>query len=382
MTRDTTPRSNSTSTNHTPLSTPTASVAGTTTINLKREFALATQTSSYHDIWTKIHSATHVATPSELLQPGRDAINEALHNTKPLSSSMATLASHYFRVTEEAFSLCLSLQSSATCTALLYAPLRQLLDILPHPALDNNSINLSPPQLIFANCQFLAFRESFENPFPHPGTKPFSCLCQHFSDLRRDLDRDLRRARRKLSLIHRTTRTSALCLIGITLAVTAAAVVLFTHVIGGAALTAAAASTGPSCFSRRSASFANRSFWTVRRNVAQLDTAAKGVYVLSYDLHTIERLVIGVYETVEGDRTLVRMGVERGEHSSMVIGEVVRRLRRSQRKLTQQLRDLEEHLCLFMATLNRARSSLCDLVNSCALKSSGLQYQHCHIWDT
>ncbi|ERN11477.1 UPF0496 protein At3g19330 [Amborella trichopoda] len=361
-TRDNTPRSNSTSTNHTPLSTPTATTTTTTTINLKREFTIATQTNSYNDIWTKIHSPTHVATHSELLQPGHDAIAEALHNAKPSSSSAATLASHYFNVSEEASSLCLSLHSSTTCTFQLYSPLRQLLEILPHPTLDNNNSNhvhLSPPQLKFANRQFLAFHESFENPFPHPPVEPFSQLRQHFSNLRRDLDRNLHRTRRKLSFLRRTTRTAALCLVGATLAVTATAIVLFTHVIGGATVMAAAASTGPSCFfSLLPANFAKTSFRMVRWRVAQLDTTAKGVYVLSSDLDTIERLVTRVHETVESDTALVRMGVERGENSTVVVGEVVRQLRRSQPKLTQQLRDLEEHLCLCLATLNRARSQL------------------------
>ena len=92
-------------------------------------------------------------------------------------------------------------------------------------------------------------------------------------------------------------------------------------------------------------------------HVAQLDAAKKGIYVLNNDLDTIDRLVARLYTAVEGDKQLVRFGLERGrdKHS---IQEVVKQLRRNQQNFTDQLKDLEEHICLCFNTVNRARSLL------------------------
>ena len=92
-------------------------------------------------------------------------------------------------------------------------------------------------------------------------------------------------------------------------------------------------------------------------HLAQLDAAAKGTYVLHNDLDTIDRLVARLHMAFEGDKLLIRLGLERGRdrHS---IREVVKQLRKTRSNFLQQLTDLDEHLCLCFAAINRARSLL------------------------
>lgn len=96
--------------------------------------------------------------------------------------------------------------------------------------------------------------------------------------------------------------------------------------------------------------------------MAQLDAAAKGVYVLNNDLDTIDRLVARLHTAVEGDKLLVRLGLERGRDRHP-IQEVVKQLRKNDRNLLHQLKDLEEHLCLCFNTVNKARSMLLQQIS-------------------
>ncbi|KAG1363907.1 hypothetical protein COCNU_11G007340 [Cocos nucifera] len=72
--------------------------------------------------------------------------------------------------------------------------------------------------------------------------------------------------------------------------------------------------------------------------MAQLDAAARGTYVLNNDLDTIERLVARLHETVESDKKLVRLGLERGRGQHHPIEEVVRQLRKNHPSFLHQLR--------------------------------------------
>lgn len=97
-------------------------------------------------------------------------------------------------------------------------------------------------------------------------------------------------------------------------------------------------------------------------HIAQLDAAAKGAYVLNNDLDTIDRLVARLHAVVESDKVLVRIGLERGR-DRYPIQEVVKQLRKNHPNFSNQLRDLEEHVCLCFVTVNRARSLLLEEIH-------------------
>lgn len=136
---------------------------------------------------------------------------------------------------------------------------------------------------------------------------------------------------------------SALCLITTVVGVVVSAVVIGTH-----ALVALVA--GPICPVLLPSSMIKKEMV----HLAQLDAAAKGAYVVHKDLDTIDRLVARLHATVENDRLTIHLGLERGK-DRYNIQEMLKQVRRNRASFEQQLVDLEEHLFLCFAAINRAR---------------------------
>ncbi|KAK4396563.1 hypothetical protein Sango_1492900 [Sesamum angolense] len=169
---------------------------------------------------------------------------------------------------------------------------------------------------------------------------------QCFSELRQQLDEHLRKSRSRVHLIRRCSTGSALCLIAAAVGVAISAVAIATHAV--VALVA-----GPICPAILPSNMTKKEMI----HLAQLDAAAKGVYVLHNDLDTIDRLVARLHTAVENDKLLIRLGLERGM-DSYPIQEILKQLRRNRPSFMKQLVDLEEHLFLCLAAINRARNLL------------------------
>lgn len=86
----------------------------------------------------------------------------------------------------------------------------------------------------------------------------------------------------------------------------------------------------------------------------QLNAAAKCAYVLCNDLGTIDALVSRLRAAVEGDKVLVRLGLERGNERYLV-QEVIKQLWRNHQGFLHQIEDLEEHIFLCFYNINKAR---------------------------
>ncbi|PIA42568.1 hypothetical protein AQUCO_02000188v1 [Aquilegia coerulea] len=87
----------------------------------------------------------------------------------------------------------------------------------------------------------------------------------------------------------------------------------------------------------------------------ELDTANKSAYVLKNDLDTIERLVFRLQHIIEGDKLLIRLLLERGR-DRYAIEEVIKQLGKDLPILLTQLMELEEHVVLYAARVNRLSS--------------------------
>ncbi|XBI67906.1 hypothetical protein VPH35_047178 [Triticum aestivum] len=152
---------------------------------------------------------------------------------------------------------------------------------------------------------------------------------------------------------------SDICLITYTTGAAIAGLVITTHAMTAllGAAPACAASRGSCC---------STPAWMKRlqQHMDRLDGAARGAYVLNNDVDTIERLVGWLHATIEGDKILVRLGLERGRGQHHTIEEVVRQLRKNHPSLLCQLADLEEHICLYFAVVNRARLFIVHHLNA------------------
>ncbi|KAL1545668.1 UPF0496 protein [Salvia divinorum] len=333
--------------------TPTSSVHLSPTVNLSREYYLAVQTSSYSEIRRKFYhdsspldqSVGHVDVFEEpqllehVLQPSRECLQEALSLIKP--NSLTHLAATYFDHSEHSSRLYLLLYQRIRDTRLLYTPMHNLLDELPVD-IHSDYYSLSPSQCDLAFNVFLQF-DCAENPFLSPDSQSFTNTRQRLTQLRVELDHHLKKSQSRLHLIRHCSRGSVICLIAATVGVVMSAVAIATHAL--VALVAC-----PICHAILPSNM------TKKENIhlAQLDAAAKGAYVLRNDLDTIDRLVARLCAAVENDMLLIHLGLERGR-DKYSIQEILKQLQRNRPNFVQQLVDLEEHLFLCFAAINRAR---------------------------
>ncbi|CAA0818808.1 UPF0496 protein [Striga hermonthica] len=331
--------------------TPASSVQLSPTINLNREYTRALQTNSYSEIRrtfdpsANIPPDQHVETGHaglyNVLQPSREHVQEALSQIAP--GSLSRLVTTYFEQSEQTSHLCLHLYHDIQHVRLAYGPVHGLIEHLPF---DSGSHSLSTSQCEAAFEAFVRF-DQLENPFLPPDSLNFDVMRSCFLDLRRQLDRRLKKSRSTLNRMRRCSVGSAVCLIVVTVGVAISAVAIGAH-----ALVALVA--GPMCPPVILPYGVGKKELV---HLSQLDAAAKGAYVLGNDVDTIERLVARLQAAVENDRLLVRLGVERGL-DGYSIQEVLKQLGRNRASLVQQLEDLEEHVFLCFAAINRARALL------------------------
>ncbi|KAA8516776.1 hypothetical protein F0562_017114 [Nyssa sinensis] len=326
--------------------TPRSSAQSSPTIDLTDEYNIAIKSSSYNDMWSKIHpSNSSYSDPdtgqgdghekqqflAQFLQPNRECIQEALQQVRP--NALTRLVSAYFDHSEKTSHLCHLLQDYVRQAHTLYTPLSELIDVLPQDT-DNNS-------LVQSQCDqaFNIFQEFdlLDNPFPSPNPH-FYDMCCCLSQLKEQLDQCLRnshsRVRRRhhwshwhrcwcchIHCSHSCPRTLYNC---------------------GRSL--------PPCITSKitKEELAHQSL---------LDTAALGTYVLHKHLETIDCLVAGLHTTVEGDKSLIHLGLQMGRNRHPM-EEVVKRLRKNHYNFCRQLMDLEEHICRCFIMINRDRSLL------------------------
>ncbi|XP_074566943.1 UPF0496 protein At3g19330-like [Curcuma longa] len=352
-----------------PTTSAAASSVASPTINLSREYMLAVNTSSYKEIWYEIHchrseggeenseeveDSDSAETPSSaslisrVLKPDQASVEEALRGVPP--DQLTRLVADYFQSSEHSSHYCISLRRAVARAYSLYAPIEELIELIS--SADSRRARLTNAQCDWAFDMLLEF-DRLGNPFPPPSgdTCSFQVMRGRFSDLKKQLELRLLKARQRRRLLRRSAQASGACLIfsTVSLGVTGlyALVVLMagpSFLLGG-------------CLPTRDSLARPRR--RIPRDMAQLDAASRGAYVLNNDLDTIERLVARLHANVEGDRELVRLGLENGGRDQQhLIVEVVRQLRRNLYSFLHQLEDLEEHICLFLAAVNRARSLL------------------------
>lgn len=328
--------------------TPTSSVHLSPTVNLSREYYLAVQTSSYSEIRSKFDQSLSIGRVEffeepqlleHVLRPSHECVQEALSHIKP--NSLTHLASTYFDHSESSSRLYLLLYLRIRKARFLYTPMHNLLDNIPTD--DNSDYHmLSSSQCDLAFDIFTEF-DSIENPFLSSKSHSFNDMRQCLAQLREELNHHLKKSESRLHLIRHCSKGCAICVIAAAVGAVISAVAIATHALVALVAVPVCAPILPSSMTKRE-----------KMHLAQLDAAAKGAYVLRNDLDTVDRLVARLHAAVENDRLLIHLGIERGR-DKYSIQEILKQLRRNRPNFVQQLVDLEEHLFLCFAAINRAR---------------------------
>ncbi|KAE8650801.1 hypothetical protein Csa_017445 [Cucumis sativus] len=308
-------------------------VTSTTTINLSRIYSTAIlQTNSFKEMVRITSSMDLVAADTadhdedqlqdlsgmltQVLSPNRDRVLNALQRSK--STSLLNLISSYFDYSEKTTRLCLTLRCIVAQARRLYSPINTLLQDLPN-------YSLSQPYCELVVQEFHKFKDD-ANPFPRPDSLTFHPIRDHFCDLKRQLERRLRKSSSRIRLVRSPNPdpNTVLCC------------------GGGAAITAYI----PPKFARRELAYA-----------AQLKVASRNTYVLKTDLDTLDSLVGRLHNTVEDDKRFIRLGLNMGndEHT---IQEVLIHLGKNHPNLRNYLDLLEQKLTTCLITVNHSRSQL------------------------
>ncbi|XWS30582.1 hypothetical protein CRYUN_Cryun24cG0131300 [Craigia yunnanensis] len=330
------------------------------TFNLTREYTLAVQTSSYNEIRSRIEEQLQVETVTEngdtnthqlrllqVLHPNRDFVHQALRHTNP-KATLTRLVSTYFDHSENITTLFLLLYRCANRARTLYAPITDLLEKFPY---DLNSITQS--QCNWAFDLFHQFNR-LDNPFPCRDSHNFNEMRGSFSQLKEQLDHRRHKSRSRVHFLHRATTGSAICLIGTVVGVVVSAVVISTHALG-AIVDLLATPLCPVCVP---SDLKKKQL----AHMAQLDAAAEGTFYHNKYLDTIDSLVAWLYTAVEGDRQLIRFGME-PDKDIYRIHEVVKHLRNNQNSFFDQLKELEQHICLCFDAVNECRAKLLNQIH-------------------
>ncbi|KAK8489606.1 hypothetical protein V6N13_024019 [Hibiscus sabdariffa] len=324
--------------------------------NLSGEYIRALQTTSYNEIRSRIEDQVHIENAidtegmedssqlriSQVLHPDRESVHQALRHTDP-KATLTRLVSTYFDHSEDISTLCLRLYQCVSRARELYAPITELLQVFPS---DLNSISL--PQCDWAYDTFLQF-VSLDNPFPSRDSDNFKEMHRSFSQLKEQLEQSLHKSQSRGRILHRVTTWSAICLIGTVVGVAVTAVVISTHALA-AIVGLFATPLCPICVPQHAK----------KKHIArtaQLDAAASGTFFHIKYLDTIVCLVEWLYDSVEQDKKLIRIGLERGREI-YPIHVVVEHLNKNYSKIFDQLNELEEHICLCFKDVNESRAKL------------------------
>ncbi|CAN1751676.1 UPF0496 protein At3g49070, partial [Linum perenne] len=307
-------------------------------VDVREEYANAFRTESYLEFWTRVFtvsdgsgggggsSSTSTAAArlssyrlfvEHLLDPDQPTVTRVLDSAH-ISSSAQSLLAQYFAQTADASSSCGSLLNDINRVRVKARTLKSALHLLetgPQPG-NQFRVILSQVRSAQTNC----------------------------SKLLKPLESVRNKAQANIQIRARLKHGSALLLVALTASLT---VILATHAL---ALLIAA----PTLVA---ASIELASTKKLSRAVSQLDVAAKGMYILSRDLETINGLVTRLSDELEHMCGTVKFWLDRGETWVRgANGEVWKELRKNERGFSQQLDELEEHLYLCFMTINRARN--------------------------
>ncbi|VFQ63191.1 unnamed protein product [Cuscuta campestris] len=326
--------------------------------SVNHEYLEAFRTKSYVEIYDKVQTqlATAGATRNhnnkeatrnnslqhphyqecDLLQLCHEALADELPHQQP---SPHPLLDEYFHV---------SLEACRTCESLLQNVLRTRTDYHRNIATATAGLSASA-ELGPVYAKFASFSAS-RNPLSRVSQVRFNEAQDcHFSLLRRLISarRKLKRRMRLLGFLKKALGVSLV--VGYAAFALASAALIAVHcAVVGLALASLSLFGG---VSKKAMASRNKNKRT--RAYAQLDAAAKGVYVLVNDFDTMSRLVGRLYDETEHNRAIAEL-CGRKQNDEM-LREVVRGFAAHEGWFLEQLKELEQHIYLCFLNIIRSR---------------------------
>ncbi|CAL5032152.1 unnamed protein product [Urochloa decumbens] len=289
-----------------------------------------------------------------LLETPEDIITPVLHNImmrRRTSSEIERAMAEYFEASTEAIEICRQLLRNIKNTQSNYQSMDNFLASITD---STASTSASAPTAL----------KSFpvtSNPFCTKNRSNFRQIHDKYSSILQSIRSSHRRVARKLKIVKAVKKLSRALLVVACGGAAAAAIGAASHLLFlGFLIGAAAAGLLPIAIKKRIAAKAkkekrsSKTMSSLLRLQEQLDAAAKGTYVLGQDLDTVSSLVARLSDGIDRENAMARCCEERwGERSSVL--EMVNELTKSCSSSRRIAEELEEHVCLFLATIHKAR---------------------------
>lgn len=327
-------------------------------INVNEEYMEAFRTESYTEIWSKIHNqisrineehlslspfAPYLHISDYLLEPRQEIISKMIDN----SSDLHSLLLEYFQGSLEACKTCCFLLQCVHQTRANYRIIQGVLDLTQRVAGD-----YTKEQYQFIYAQFGLFI-SLENPLSGSNPMNFHQIHEIYSSM-------LQHLKIRQKKIMGKAKVAGFCkkAIGIGLVIACGALAIAALLLTASTFMGLLATPIVMCFSTPLLKWKFRSIYQLKRRSHarlrdQLDSAAKGAYILNRDFDTMSRLVTRLGDEIEHSKTVIKICLRNAK--GHLLEEMMKELQNNEAGFLEKLEELEEHLYLCFVTINRAR---------------------------
>ncbi|XP_042494958.1 UPF0496 protein At1g20180-like [Macadamia integrifolia] len=339
-------------------------------LNVNEEYKEAFRTKSYVEICgevqdqmrrTSITEDETFSSPSpfpsykqlfdQLLEPPQEVLTTMIESCSA-SHHLRCLLVDYFECSLEACKICGFLLQSIDQTRSHYCKIHRIINLSKGLVMNSISDYTDDPcELIFRE---LASFADLANPLSGSTPVQFNLIHKRYELVLYKLTRTHKKLERRAKLIRLCKKA-----LGISLVITCTTLAVVTLILAAHSLVGIAAS--PALFTA-SLGLLKRGIKSTRMKLspsalsrvgAQLDAAAKGIYILNKDFDTVSRLVIRLQDEVEHIKDIAKMCLR--NQSKQLLTEVVKEFKTNESCFLEKVGELEEHLYLCFLTIKKAR---------------------------
>ncbi|XP_031265520.1 UPF0496 protein At1g20180 isoform X2 [Pistacia vera] len=320
-------------------------------LNVDEEYTEAFRTKSYVEMWSKAQGqlgrrrsidrssslSLYVKLSDYLLEPQQETLMNMIKSLR-----FHHLLIDYFEASLEAYDICELLLRSVHQTRANYQKIQRVIKLTK---------KLNDCSVIFRQLSAVA---SLKNPLSIFGQVHFRDYHHSNIMLLSSLTSKGKKIRRRAICNKLFKKVGGYSLVILHSALTIGMLVFLLHSMVGV-VAAPGLVAGCLVLIKRKTMLVHRRFKTslLERLAAQLDVAAKGVFILINDFNTMSRMVKSLHDEVEHCEAIAKMCVRIGKPE--ILKEVVKEFQINQSKFLDQLNELEEHIYLCFLTINRSR---------------------------
>ncbi|XP_019053030.1 PREDICTED: UPF0496 protein At1g20180-like [Nelumbo nucifera] len=278
-----------------------------------------------------------------LLEPPQELVAEMIDN-----SELHFLLIDYFDGSFEACKICEFLLQRINQTRINYCIIQRIISLTETLPADYSSYTDDQCRIKFRELDSFA---KLDNPLSRSSPVQFRLIHDRYRLLLKRLRSKRRKIVRREKLMGLSEKAARLSLVIACAALGFGAIVLAVHTLIGIAAIPAA---GMLAFMKKlKCDWLGLKRSKLARLDAQLDAAARGIFILNGDMDTISRLVKRLNDEIEHGKAIAKMCAQ--SRNRQILEVVVNDFETHESCFREQLEELEEHVYLSFLTINRAR---------------------------